>query len=92
MVKAGGLSSRRVNNKLVSSYPVPESFFVGTHVCKKFGSKWFLGVVDQTYKDEDNAVWKVTYSDFDSEEVDRQKLSSMLVHGTSTAIGYEGGY
>ena len=78
--RAGGLSSRRVNNKLVSSYPVPDSFFVGARVCKKFGSTWFVGVVDQTSRDEKESVWKVTYSDFDSEEVDRQTLASMLVH------------
>ena len=78
--KAGSLPSRRVNNKLLSSYPVQDGFFVGAQVCRKFGSKWFLGTVDQTFKDEGNSVWKITYSDFDSEEVDRQGLASMLVH------------
>ena len=62
----------------MSSYPVPDSFFVGARVCRKFGKKWFIGIVDQTYKDEKDSVWKVTYSDFDSEEVDRQKLASLL--------------
>ena len=39
-----------------------------------------MGVVDQTYKEEEESIWRVTYSDFDSEEVGRQKLASMLVH------------
>ena len=78
--KAGGLPSRRINNKLLSSYPVPDSFFLGAQVCRKFGSSWYVGVVDQTFMDEGEPVWKVTYSDFDSEEVDKQKLASMLVH------------
>ena len=78
--KEGGLSSRRVSNKLVSSYPVPDGFFVGSLLCRRFGSRWFLGVVDQTFKDEGSSVWKVTYSDFDSEKVDRQKLTSILLY------------
>ena len=62
---------------MLSSYPVPDSFFVGAQVCRKFDSKWYMGVVDQTFKDEEESIWRVTYSDFDSEEVDRQGLASM---------------
>ena len=64
----------------MSSYPVPDSFFVGARVCRKFGAEWFVGVVDQTFKNEKESIWKVTYSDFDSEEVGRQRLASMLVY------------
>ena len=78
--KAGGLNSRRVNNKLLSSYPVPDSFFLGAKVGRKFGSQWFVGTVDQACKDEGDSVWRVTYSDFDSEEVDRQTLAKMLAY------------
>ena len=77
--KAGGPPSRRISNKLLSSYPVPDSFFLGALVCRKFGPSWFLGTVDQTFKDEEESVWKVTYSDFDSEEMDLQKLASLIV-------------
>lgn len=78
--KAGGLHSRQVNRKMLSSFPVPDSFFLGAKVCRKFGKKWFVGTVDETSADEGESVWRITYSDFDSEEVDRQGLAAILAY------------
>ena len=76
--KENALPSRTVNKKMLSSYPVSNSFFLGAKVCRKFGKSWYQGTVDQATMDEGEAVWRITYSDFDSEEVDRQGLASML--------------
>ena len=78
--KDNSLPSRTVNKKMLSSYPVSDSFFLGAQVYRKFGKKWFPGTVDQTSADEGESVWRVTYSDFDSEEVDKQGLASILIY------------
>ena len=78
--KENALPSRTVNKKMLSSYPVSESFFIGARVCRRFGKSWFQGTVDQAVSDEGETVWRITYSDFDSEEVDRQTLASMIYY------------
>ena len=65
---------------MLSSFPVPDSFFLGAKVCRKFGKKWFIGTVDDTSADEGESIWRITYSDFDSEEVDRQGLAAILAY------------
>ena len=80
IAKAGGLQSRVVNKKMLRSYPVSNTFFLGAKVVKKFGQSWYEGTVDQVVDDEGTAVWNITWSDFDSEEVDRQQLAQLLCY------------
>ena len=65
---------------MLRSYPVSNTFFLGARVVKKFGQKWFAGTVDQVMDDEGTPVWNITWSDFDSEEVDRQQLAQLLCY------------
>ena len=50
--KQDKLPSTVVNIKSTSAYPVPDSFFLGAKVVKKFGHKWFVGTVDEVDSDE----------------------------------------
>ena len=63
---------------MLSSFPVPPSFFLGAKVLKKFKDKWYRGTVDDVSQDEGNFLWHISYSDFDGEEMDRQQLAAHL--------------
>ena len=51
--KTGALPSSVVNRKMTRSFPVSLSFFVGAQIVKKFGNRWYTGVVDRVDQDED---------------------------------------
>ena len=57
-----------------------DDFSIGAKVDKRFGKRWYVGTVDQLMKDEGTTVWNVTWSDFDSEEVDLQQLTQILCY------------
>ena len=51
-VHEDGHPSQIVNRKMTRSYRVPDSFFLGAKVMKKFRGKWFIGTVDELEVDE----------------------------------------
>ena len=67
-----------VNRKMTSLYPVPTSFFIGAVVLKKFGDTWCKGKVDEVDTDEGEALWHVTYQDFDEEQLTLQELTQVI--------------
>ena len=78
--KANKLASKMINTKMTRSYPVSVEFFVGAVVAKRFSGEWFLGKVDGVDRDENEALWHVTYSDFDGEDLDKGQLAACLVY------------
>ena len=83
-IKKKGLPSEVVNKKMTRSFPVSREFFLGATVAKKFGNRWCTGKVDKSYQDEDEALWHITYSDFDVEDMTRQELAGCLVYHVSS--------
>ena len=77
--KTGKLPSKVINRKMLSSFPMPLSFFLGAKVMRKFGKKWFTGTIDDVSQDEGTVLWHVSYPDFDGEEFDRQQLGSHII-------------
>ena len=47
-----GLPSKVINRKMLSSFPVPASYFLGAKVMKRFKNKWYQGTVDDIYQDD----------------------------------------
>ena len=47
---------------------------------KRFGARWYWGTVDLVMDDEGTPIWNITWSDFDSEEVDRQQLAQLICY------------
>ena len=78
-VKRQGYLTQIVNLKLTRSYAVPDSFFLGAKVMKRFSGKWYLGTVDELERDENTKLWHVTYDDFDGEDLTREELAACLV-------------
>ena len=74
-----GLPSKVITRKMLSSFPVPASYFLGARVMKKFKNKWYLGTVDDIYQDDKTTLWHVSYSDFDGEDMDKQQLADSMV-------------
>ena len=74
------LPGKVVNRKMTRSFPVPDSFFLGAKVLKKFSGKWYAGTVTDMEADEDEVLWRVVYEDFDSDQVTRKELASILVY------------
>ena len=79
-VKDGSLPSRVINKKMMRSFRVPPSFFLGAKVLKPFGDKWYHGTVDQVHQDESVLCWHVTYSDFDGEDLEAAQLAKILIY------------
>ena len=79
-VKTSGHPSQIVNRKMTRSYRVPDSFFLGAKVMKKFRGKWFLGTVDELEADEGTKLWHVTYQDFDGEDLTKKEMAEVLAY------------
>ena len=62
------------NRKMVKHSPVPDSFFLGAKVRKKFGEKWVMGTVTEVDNDDEEVIWHVVYRDFDEEDINRGEL------------------
>ena len=80
-VKQSGFPSPEiVNRKMTRSFAVPDSFFLGVKVARKFNNKWFLGTVDELEVDEGTKLWHVAYEDFDGEDLSRGELAAAVLY------------
>ena len=59
---------------------MPDSFFLLTKVFKRFSGKWYVGTVTDMDIDEVEVLWRVVYEDFDSDQVTRKELASILIY------------
>ena len=50
------LQSTVVNIKMTRSFGVPDSFFIGARVAKRFSGKWYLGKVTGVEADESETL------------------------------------
>ena len=76
----GQLPSQIANRKFTRSYAVPDAFFLGAKVMRRFSGKWFTGTVDELERDEGTKLWHVSYPDFDGEDLTRQELAVALAY------------
>ena len=56
LAKSKRLSSIVVNKKMTRSFRVPDSFFIGAQVAKRFSGKWYVGKVTDVQVDEEETL------------------------------------
>ena len=69
-----------VNKKMTRSFRVPDSFFIGAQVAKRFSGQWYLGKVTEVLVDEKDTLWQIIYEDFDASQMDKQELAQALAY------------
>ena len=74
---------------MLKPFPVPDSFFLGAKVCRRFHDKWVVGTVTEVDDDDGERIWHVVYSDFDEEDLNRGELAKVLFYHPGMGVAEE---
>ena len=78
--KNARITNCKAKTKPFEPWEAAPSSIMGRHVEKKFGAKWFGGIVISSDIDADtnDTIWRVRYDDGDMEDCDTRELSSII--------------